>query len=292
MLPYPNISPEIITIGPFALRWYGLMYVLGFVFGFHILKARIRKGFFKLPFEHADSYITYLVVGMLLGARLVYVFVYNWPYYSMHPGEIMALWSGGLSFHGAMIGMILSSWLFGKKHNIPLHCILDTMAIGAAPALFVGRMGNFINGELYGRVTDSPIAMIFPTDPEQLPRYPSQLFQGLTEGILLFLLLSYVHKILLAKGKLKHGMLGAAFVAGYGFFRFFVEFTRQPDPHLGLYLDMFSMGQILCGMMIVASIIQWIYVSKTQQTYDPVPVKTKDAPKENWLEKLFSKFVT
>ncbi len=291
MLPYPHISPEIIKIGPFALRWYGLMYVLGFVFGFHILKARIRKGFLKLPFEFADSYITYLVFGMLIGARLTYVFVYNWGYYSLHPGEIFALWAGGLSFHGAMIGMIVSSWLFGKKHNLPIHNILDTMAMGSAPALFVGRIGNFINGELYGRVTDSPIAMIFPTDPQHLPRFPSQLFQGLTEGILLFLLLSFVQKRLLAKGKLKHGMIGATFVAGYGVFRFFVEFTREPDPQLGFVLGMFSMGQILCFLMIVASVFQWIYVSKTQETYHPVPDKSKSSPKVNALERFFAKFV-
>lgn len=291
MLTFPDISPEIIKIGPFALRWYGLMYVLGFTFGFHILKARIRKGFFKLPFEYADSYITFLVLGMLLGARLAYVFIYNWPYYSLHPGEIMAVWSGGLSFHGAMVGMIFSSWVFGKKHNIPLHCILDTLAIGAGPALFVGRMGNFINGELYGRVTDSWVAMIFPTDPERLPRFPSQLFQGLTEGICVFLLLSFIHRRLTATGKLKHGMLGAFFVGGYGFFRFFVEFTRQPDPQLGFVLGIFTMGQVLCALMMIAAVFQYAYVKKTQLTYEPVPSKDKNAPKVNFLEKFFAKFV-
>lgn len=277
MLSFPDISPEIIAFGPIdlgpislpeiALRWYGMMYVIGYVLGFHIFKARIRKGFANVPVERADGYITYLVLGMLLGARLVYVFVYNWSYYSLHPSEILALWSGGLSFHGAMLGMIVSSWLYANRNGLTMHSMLDNLAIGAAPALFFGRIGNFINGELYGRPTDSWVGMVFPTDPEKLPRYPSQIFQGLTEGLLLFLLLCAVQKYFLAKGKLKHGMLGGVFVLGYGTFRFFVEFTRQPDPQLGYLAGGLTMGQILCALMIVASIFQLAYVVKTQKVY-------------------------
>lgn len=277
MLSFPNISPEIFAFGPIdlgpislpeiALRWYGMMYVIGYVIGFHIFKARIRKGFANVPVERADGYITYLVVGMLLGARLVYVFVYNWSHYSLHPGEIFALWSGGLSFHGAMLGMIVSSWIYANRNGLTMHSMLDNLGIGAAPALFFGRIGNFINGELYGRPTDSWVGMVFPTDPEKLPRFPSQIFQGLTEGLLLFLILCAVQKYFLKRGQLKHGLIGGVFVFGYGFFRFIVEYTRQPDPQLGYLAGGLTMGQILCALMMIASVFQILHVVKTQKVY-------------------------
>ena len=244
------------------------MYVVGYVLGYHILKARIRKGYHNVPLEEADGYITHIIIGMLLGARLVYVFVYNWDYYSLHPGEILALWSGGLSFHGAMLGMIVASWLYARKYSIPLHSMLDSLAIGAAPALFFGRIGNFINGELYGRPTESWVGMVFPTDPEKLPRFPSQVFQGLTEGLLLFIVLCVLQRIYVNRGKLKHGMVGAWFVAGYGIFRFIVEYTRQPDPQLGYLAGGLTMGQILCSLMVVASVFQMWHIVKTQKVYE------------------------
>lgn len=291
MIAFPEISPEIIRIGPIALKWYGMMYVLGFIFAFHILKARIRKGFLRVPYEAADSYITYVVIGMLLGSRLTYVFVYNWHYYSIHPSEILAIWSGGLSFHGAMVGMIVASWLFARRYNESLHSVLDTLAIGSTLGLFVGRIGNFINAELYGRTTDVPWAMIFPTDPTHMPRHPSQLYQSFTEGILLFFLLGLTQKILLKKNLLRDGMLGATFVAGYGLFRFFIEYTREPDPQLGLLLGgNFSMGQILCFIMIVVSVLQYTYVIKTQRLKDPRPLKKEDLPKESWLERVLGRW--
>lgn len=290
MISYPEISSEIFRIGPIALRWYGLMYVVGFVLGFHILRARIRKGLLRVPMESADSYITHLVVGMLLGARLVYVFVYNWEYFSVHPSEILAVWTGGLSFHGAMIGMVVASAIFAHRHQEKFHSVLDTLAIGAPLALFFGRIGNFINAELYGRETDVAWAMIFPTDPLGLARHPSQLYQAITEGLLLFAVIVVAQKIWLKKGILKDGMLGALFVATYGFFRFFVEYTREPDAQLGLLLGgHFSMGQILCFLMMAVSVFQFLYVIKTQNLKNPKPLK--NPPKANFLERFFEKLV-
>lgn len=292
MIAYPDISPEIFRIGPIALRWYGMMYVLGFVVAFHILRARIRKGYFRVPVEAADSYITYVVIGMLLGARLTYVFVYNWEYYSLNWGQIFAVWSGGLSFHGAMLGMIAASWFYARRYGEKFHSVLDTLAIGAPIGLGLGRIGNFINAELYGRVTDVPWAMVFPTDPSKLPRHPSQLYQSFTEGILLFFVLVFVQKFLHKRNKLKDGMIGATFVAAYGVFRFFVEYTREPDPQLGLLLGgTLSMGQILCLMMIAASVLQFAYVIKTQSLKNPKPLKDGVLPKANLLERCLARWV-
>ncbi len=262
MIPYPKISPEIISIGPLTLRWYGLMYVIGFVIGFHILKARIRGNFFKIRMDSADAFITWLVVGMLIGARLVYVFVYNWDQYALRPIEIFYVHQGGLSFHGAALGMITASLIFAWRKGVAGYSALDTLAIGACLGLFIGRIGNFINAELYGRVTDVPWAMIFPTDPKQLPRHPSQLYQGLTEGLLLFLSLSFIHRRMVKRALYRDGVIGATFLILYGVFRFLTEYTREPDAQLGLLSFGLSMGQILCALMIVAGIAMYVHVRR------------------------------
>jgi phosphatidylglycerol:prolipoprotein diacylglycerol transferase len=289
VIPYPNIRPEIVQMGPIAIRWYGMMYVIGYILGFHILKARIRGGFFKIPLESADSFISHMVVGMLLGARLVYVTVYNWQYYSNHLAEIFAVHRGGLSFHGAAIGMITASLYFAHKHKATGYSALDTLAIGSCLALFVGRFGNFINGELYGRVTDVPWAMVFPTDPHKLPRHPSQIYQGFTEGLLLFFCLSFWHRRMKARGLYRDGQIGALFLMGYGFFRFFVEFTREADAQLGYFFGgLFSMGQILCFLTFLAGLLMWWHVSKVSPlwAWKSAPVK---APKGmDWVDRKLS----
>ncbi|MEO5668464.1 MAG: prolipoprotein diacylglyceryl transferase [Bdellovibrionota bacterium] len=298
MIAYPKISPEIFSIGPITLRWYGMMYVIGFIFGFHILKARIRAGYLRVSMQFADTYITYVVIGMLLGARLVYVFVYNWPHYSTHPGEILAVWSGGLSFHGAALGMMIASWLYSKNYKVKLLAVLDTLAICSPIGLFMGRIGNFINGELYGRVTDVPWAMVFPTDPRGLPRHPSQLYQAFTEGVVLLIILCVSNKRLLEKRKLRNGMLAAIFIGAYGVMRFIVEFVRQPDAQfasdpnaLGTVLGPFSMGQVLCFIMIVIATILWTYSQKTQPLVAPKPMKEEvEAP--NAIERLMARLTT
>lgn len=260
MIPYPKIAPTVFEIGPFSIgsfhvpafgpRWYGVMYLIGFWVGFEILKWRARQGLLKLTYREIEAYITHLIVGMLIGARLVYAFVYDPEVYLSDPVRILYFWQGGLSFHGAMIGMVVAGWRFGRQHRVPFYGISDAFAMSAAPGLFFGRMGNFINGELYGRATDVPWAMVFPTDPDGLPRHPSQLYQGLTEGLGLFCLLMWLQRRTLRKGTYKYGVLSAAFLIGYGVIRFSMEFFRQPDSQLGFVLGPFSMGQLLCFLMI------------------------------------------
>ena len=254
MIRLPKFSPEIISVGPLAIRWYSLMYLIGYVFGFRIAKSRTERGLFNVTREALDSWITHLVVGMLIGARVFYVFFYNFSYYMDNPSEILMFWLGGLSFHGAAVGMIITSWIFARKNKITFFSATDTLAIAGGPGLFFGRIGNFINGELYGRPTDVSWAMIFPTDPQLTPRHPSQLYQGFVEGLFLWLLLNYLQNKWIREKKLRHGMVGGSFLLGYGFLRFLLEYTREPDAQLGLFFSLFSMGQILCFCMMIAGV--------------------------------------
>lgn len=241
------IDPVIFSIGPLQVRWYGAMYVLGFLVGGGILKYLAGKKFWPLPKEEIDKYITWLIVGMFIGARLFYVFLYNWEYYSQAPMDMFAVWKGGLSFHGAVVGMCLATYFFARKNNLHFFQIGDCLAVAGSPGLFFGRMGNFINGELYGRVTDSWAGIVFPQGGP-FPRHPSQLYEGVSEGIILFLILFYLHR----KERL-YGVVTAVFFLGYGTFRFIVEFFREPDAQLGYYFEYFTMGQFLCLAMIILS---------------------------------------
>ncbi len=258
-IPYPKISPELFHIGPLAVRWYGLMYLLGYIVGGLLAKLRSKRGLWTLTSADVDSLITYLLIGMVIGARLVYVFVYDWPAYRAHPLNIFAIWHGGLSFHGAALGMAIASALFAHRKRVPWLMVADGIAVCAPPGLFFGRIGNFINGELYGRPTSVPWAIVFPTDPTHLPRHPSQLYEAACEGILLGILLWLLQAWLARRARSGEGFgdgyLAAAFLVGYGLIRFALEFTRQPDAQLGLIAGPFSMGQILSALTIVAGLI-------------------------------------
>lgn len=262
------IDPVIFSFGPFQVRWYGAMYVLGFLVGGFILKYLAEKKFWPLPKEAIDKYITWLIVGMFLGARLFYVFLYNWEYYSVNPTDMFAVWKGGLSFHGAVFGMCLATWLFAKKHNLHFFQIADSMAVAGSPGLFFGRMGNFINGELYGRVTDSWAGVTFP-GAGPFPRHPSQLYEGVLEGIVLFIILFAIHK-----RERFYGVVSAAFLVGYGTFRFIVEFFREPDAQLGYYFGFFTMGQILCILMLPSAYIMLLYAKKLAIRNPLIPTRT------------------
>jgi phosphatidylglycerol---prolipoprotein diacylglyceryl transferase len=250
------IDPVIFSIGPLQVRWYGAMYVIGFVVGGAILKYLADKKFWAPPKEAIDKYVTWLIVGMFLGARLAYVFVYNWDYYSQNFLDIFSVWKGGLSFHGAVVGMSVVTYLFAKKYRLHFFQIADCMAVAGSPGLFFGRMGNFINGELYGRVTDSWLGVVFPGGGP-FPRHASQLYEGVLEGIILALLLFWLHK-----RQRFYGIVSAVFLGGYGVFRFIVEFFREPDAQLGYYFGYFTMGQILCVLMIIASFGFYWYAKK------------------------------
>jgi phosphatidylglycerol---prolipoprotein diacylglyceryl transferase len=249
-LPYPRIPPEIIRVGPIAVRWYGLMYIVGFVLGLRLTRNRARRGLVPMDDRAIDVWIAYLVVGLLVGARLTYILVYDPGHYAADPLDVIAIWHGGLSFHGAILGMGIASLIFARRHHVPFWTVADTLAIAGTPGLFFGRLGNFINGELYGRASSVPWAMIFPTDPLHLPRHPSQLYEAVAEGLILFLILRALERRAVAGGWYRPGLLGGAFLVGYGVIRFLIEFTRQPDAQLGLVAGPFSMGQVLCALMI------------------------------------------
>jgi phosphatidylglycerol:prolipoprotein diacylglycerol transferase len=244
-----DFDPVIFSLGPLVIRWYALMYVVGFIVAGQLLKVLCHKGFFKVAEEKIDSLVTTMFIGMFLGARIFYVFIYNWGYYQDHFDELFAVWKGGLSFHGALTGLILSGLIFAKRNGISWAQVMDCVALAGTPGLFFGRMGNFINGELYGRVTDSSMGLIFPSGGPY-PRHPSQLYEGFLEGIVLTLILWFMLK------KVKHyGMIASTFLIGYGFFRYCVEFFREADAQLGYYFGgTTTMGQILClVMMLVGS---------------------------------------
>jgi phosphatidylglycerol:prolipoprotein diacylglycerol transferase len=263
MLTYPSFDPVALQIGPLSARWYGLMYAVGFLSGWWLgrrLAARPGSGWKP---QQVDDLISWLVLGVVLGGRLGYVIFYDPSYYLANPIEIFSIWRGGMSFHGGVAGVVLVAWLYGRSIGKGLLDVGDMIAPLVPPGLFAGRIGNFINGELWGRTTDVPWGMVFPTGGP-LPRHPSQLYEAGLEGLLLFAIVW-----LYARSPRKRGAVGGVFLLGYGCFRFFVEFFRQPDAQLGFVaLDFFSMGQLLCLPMIVLGL--WLLLRK-------VPARTATA---------------
>jgi len=254
VIPYPRIPPTIVSVGPLAIRWYSLMYVVGYVLGYRLVLKRIESGRSTLTRADLDNLIWYLVVGMLLAARVFYVLVYGRGEYAAHPLEVFAVWQGGLSFHGAIIGMAAAIILFGRRYHFPVLAIADVVALCGTPGLFFGRIGNFINGELYGRPTTVPWAMIFPGDPLHVPRHPSQLYEAFAEGVLLGALLWWIDGTARARGYDRPGLITGLFLVGYAVIRFSLEFTRAPDAQLGLVVGALSMGQLLSMIMLAVGI--------------------------------------
>jgi phosphatidylglycerol:prolipoprotein diacylglycerol transferase len=228
------------------------MYLVGYFVGYRIIRSRIAQGRLVLTRRELDSLIGYLVVGMLVGARVIYAFVYEPSHFLGDPLAFFAIWHGGLSFHGALIGIAAATIIFALRYRVPFWRLADTLAIAGTPGLFFGRLGNFINGELFGRPTSVPWAMIFPADPAHLPRHPSQLYEAVVEGVVLFLVLRAFERRAELGGWYRSGLVAGVFLCGYGAFRFLLEFTREPDVQLGLVLGPFSMGQLLCVGMILA----------------------------------------
>jgi phosphatidylglycerol:prolipoprotein diacylglycerol transferase len=251
MINFPHIDPEIIRIGPLAIRWYGLMYLIGFISSMYLVKRQIAKRGLDLKQEFVETLYACLILGLLLGGRLGYVLFYNFGYYMEHPFEIAAIWQGGMSFHGALIGTIIAGWVYCYKAKVDRLLISDLVVVTVPIGLGLGRIGNFINAELYGRVTDVPWGMIFPG--EVFPRHPSQLYEFFLEGVLLFVILWFI------KDRVKKGTVTALFLILYGIFRTFVEFFREPDAQLGFIFSFLTMGQILSGIMIVAGILVYIF---------------------------------
>ena len=251
MLVHPNFDPVAIQLGRIAIRWYGLMYLVGFGIAFWLGRLRIaRTKSGRITYAMLDDLLFFCVLGVVLGGRLGYVFFYKPEYYFSNPLEILAVWHGGMSFHGGFLGVLLAVWHVARKHRLRWLELTDFVAPLIPLGLAAGRLGNFINGELYGRVTDVPWGMLFRSPGAgPLPRHPSQLYQFALEGLALFIIL-WIYS---AKPRATGAMSGA-FLVGYGVFRFAAEYWREPDDFLGLLALNLSMGQWLSLPMIALGI--------------------------------------
>lgn len=260
MLIHPQFDPIALQLGPLPIRWYGLMYLLAFAFVIVLGRVRIKnQPTLNWTNKNLDDALFYGVLGVILGGRLGYILFYKPLYYLSHPLEIFSVWEGGMSFHGGLIGVLLAMWFFARKTGKPWLNVMDFIAPLVPLGLAAGRMGNFINAELWGRPTSAPWGMIFP-HVDTLPRHPSQLYQFALEGILLFVILW-----VFARRPRPVGAVSGLFLCAYGLFRFVAEFTREPDEFLGVLSLGLTMGQWLSLPMIAIGIamIHWAY-SKRQ----------------------------
>lgn len=263
---FPSIDPVLLNLGPLQIRWYGLMYVIGFCASFYLIKKQIEAHQERKLAEHFETLNFILILSVVIGGRLGYVLLYNLPYYLAHPAEIVATWHGGMAFHGACITLIVAGAIFCWKKGLNFWKTADLYIVTVPIGLFLGRIGNFINGELFGRTTDVPWAMVFP-DGGPLPRHPSQLYEAFLEGIVLFCILWLLRNKPYRKTTAwPHGSLLALFLIFYGIFRIFVEFFREPDVQVGFIVSHFTMGQILSTIMIITGIIilLWRLYSRRQ----------------------------
>ena len=256
MLVHPQFDPVAIAIGPIAIRWYGLMYLVAFMLFMWLGRIRARRMVLSgwIP-RDIDDLLFFGVLGVILGGRLGYVLFYKPAYYLANPLEILAVWQGGMSFHGGFLGVLIAVWFYARRSERRWLDVTDFIAPLVPLGLAAGRMGNFINAELVGRVTTGPWAMVFP-NVDNLPRHPSQLYQFALEGVALFALLWWF-----AASPRPRGAVSGAFLLGYGVFRFIAEFGREPDDFLGLLALNLSMGQWLSLPMIAAGIamLAWAY---------------------------------
>jgi phosphatidylglycerol---prolipoprotein diacylglyceryl transferase len=258
-LTFPDIDPVALSIGPIDIRWYALSYMAGFLLGLYLIKKFLDK--YPSPYltrNMFDDLLTWVIIGVILGGRFGYVVFYNLDFYIENPLDAFKIWQGGMAFHGGLIGVITAMILFAWKHKIPFFVLSDRVAVVTPIGLFFGRIANFINGELYGRATDMPWGMIFRDG--DVARHPSQVYQALTEGLFLFIILIIAQRYATIRNHF--GALSGIFLSAYAFQRFFVEFTRQPDEQLGLLSLGLSMGQWLCLPMFMAGISIIIYSIK------------------------------
>jgi len=268
---HPNFDPVLFHLwGPLQIRWYSLLYVGGFLVGRMILKRLAREKRFLFTPDDMEQLVMWLLLGAVIGARIIYCFVYSPGELMRNPLFLFQIWGGGLSFHGGLIGLMVAAWLFGRKKGIPFWNLTDAMSLAGPSGLAMGRMGNFINAELYGRVTDVPWAMIFPhTDGR--PRHPSQVYEFFLEGIFLVILLWMAKKHLK-----KDGQLSVLFLVGYSLARFIAEFFREPDAQVGYLALGFSMGQWLSLIMLAASLLLGVFLHVKVWSKEPTK-KTKSS---------------
>ena len=250
MIPYPDIDPILFSLGPLSIRWYGLMYLIGFAGAWWLGIYRARKSNGLWSEEQIGDLVFYGAMGVILGGRFGYVVFYNFDHFLRDPLWLFRVWEGGMAFHGGLLGVLLAMYLFGKKQGKSFFQMTDFIAPMVPLGLGAGRIGNFIGGELWGRVTDVPWAMVFPSDPSGLARHPSQLYQFFIEGVVLFSVLWWFS----SKPRPRMAVSGL-FLIIYGLGRFMVEFVRQPDEQLGfIAFEWLTMGQLLSTPMIILGV--------------------------------------
>ncbi len=249
-LQFPVIDPIIFSIGPVSLRWYGTMYLIGFLAAMFMANKAADRSNGLWTRDQVSDVLFYGFLGVILGGRVGYVLFYQFEYFLSDPLYLFEIWQGGMSFHGGLLGVILAVFIFARKTNKSFLAVGDFVVPLVPIGLGMGRLGNFINAELWGRQTDVSWAMVFPTDPLQVPRHPSQLYEFALEGVVLFAIL-----YIISRKTRSLGLASGTFLIGYGVFRSIVEFFREPDAHLGLYFSFISKGQILSIPMILAGIL-------------------------------------
>ena len=254
-----NLNPVFFNLSFFEVRWYSLAYIFGILIGWWIAKKiiafKINNKQISFDPKLFDDLISYIIISIIIGGRLGYIFFYNFLYYLNNPIDVFKIWEGGMSFHGALIGIIIGTIIFSKQHKIRSLIFLDIISAVAPIGLFLGRIANFINSELYGKPTSFIFSVVFPKI-DSLPRHPSQLYEALLEGLLLFLILSFV----IFNKSLKTGICSSFFLIFYGLFRIIGEIFREPDPQLGYLFNLLSMGSFLSFLMMIAGILIFIII--------------------------------
>ena len=263
-----SFDPVLIDLGFLQIRWYSIAYILGIILGWVYANKIIKSteenkyNFVQISTQQFDSLIVYLVIGIIIGGRLGYVIFYNLEYYSQNFFEIIKLWQGGMSFHGGLLGVVISIIIFSKKNKISFFKIADIVSCVAPIGIFFGRIANFINGELYGKISSLPWSVIFPSAGNS-PRHPSQIYEALLEGIVLYLIINY---FALKKDLIyKPGFISSLFLIIYSILRIFSEIFREPDAHLGLLFNYFSMGTLLSLLTIIFGLFIILFVRKNEQ---------------------------
>jgi len=258
MIPYPHIDPVLFKLGPFSVRWYGLMYIFGFAASYLLLLYQMKRKSFNISRSQIDDLYFYLIIGLIIGARLGYVVFYNPGFYLKNPLDVFAVWHGGMSFHGGLLGAFVAGYIVIRKNNLDFFKVADLIAPTCPVGIGFGRIGNFINSELFGKPTDMPWGMVFPYGGP-MPRHPSQLYEAFFEGLFLFVVL-WIYK----DRKKRDGDVFSVFLIFYGVFRIFCELFREPDQQLGYIFGLLSMGQLLSILMMTAGLImKFYYLPKT-----------------------------
>ena len=247
-----NFNPVAFEIFSLEIRWYSLAYIFGIIFGWYFCKKKIIKD--KKLLSLFDDLVTYLIIGIILGGRLGYIFFYNSEYYLNNFFEIFKLWNGGMSFHGGLIGVIIATFIFCRQHKINHYIFLDAISIVAPIGIFFGRIANFLNSELLGRETDVFWSVKFLAI-DNISRHPSQIYEAIFEGLILFLILSYFSKKKFFK---KPGLISSLFIIFYSFFRFILEFFREPDNHIGLLVYNLTLGQFISILFLISGIVLYL----------------------------------